>query len=383
MAKFPLHLSRRWIWILGSIGAVILIIVVLSYLISSDYLRRYMEQQMNHHLNGYTVRIGRAYFHPISFTLDLRDLALSQNANPNPPVANIKGLIATVHWEELLRLRQVGDFLIDRPKLHVNLAHVRKEEENKVPLKKKGWQEALESIYPLKINVFRIRDGDLTYQDEGPYKPLHLSQVHFHASNIRNIRSPEHTYPSSVHLEGRIFDKGTLILTGYANFLQEPHLGFKGSVELDDMDLGYFKPITNRPNISVEKGTLSVKGNLEYAPQITIVNLKNLEIKGVDVDYLHLPQTVAVEQERVQQAAQTAKKLSNVPTSKIRVEVLTIKNSSFGYVNKTSNPNYRLFIDHAEATLKNFSNQFAEGPATLELKGKFMGSGGTSVTGTF
>ena len=34
-------------------------------------------------------------------------------------------------------------------------------------------------------------------------------------------------------------------------------------------------------------------------------------------------------------------------------------------------------------TLKNFSNQFAEGPATLELKGKFMGTGDASVTGTF
>ncbi len=156
-----------------------------------------------------------------------------------------------------------------------------------------------------------------------------------------------------------------------------------GVVKLADMGLGYFKPITNRRNISVEKGTLSTKGNLEYAPQITIVNLKNLEIKGVDVDYLHLPQTVAVEQERVQQAAETAKKLSNVPTSKIKIEILKIKGSSFGYVNKTSNPNYRLFIDHAEATLKNFSNQFADGPATLELKGKFMGSGETSVTGTF
>lgn len=36
-----------------------------------------------------------------------------------------------------------------------------------------------------------------------------------------------------------------------------------------------------------------------------------------------------------------------------------------------------------EATLKHFSNQFAEGPATLELKGKFMGTGDTRVTGTF
>jgi uncharacterized protein DUF748 len=308
---------------------------------------------------------------------------LTQNVSPNPPVANIEGLSATVHWRALLRLRLVGDFLIDRPRLYINLKNVRKEEESKVPLKEKGWQEALESIYPLKINVFTIHDGSLTYKDEGPYEPLHLTGVNFHASNIRNIRSPEHTYPSSLRLEGKIFGKGTLTLDGYANFLLEPHLGFKGDVELVDMDLGYFKPITNRGNISVDKGTLSAKGDLEYTPQSTVVNLKNLEIRGVHVDYLHLPPTAEVEKERVQKAAQTAKELSNAPTSKIRIRELKIKDSAFGYVNRTSNPNYRLFIDHAEATLKNFSNQFTEGQATLELKGKFMGMGETRVSGTF
>ncbi len=383
MAKFPFHLSRRWTWILGSIAAVILIIAVLSYLISSESLRRYMEHRMNRELKEYTVHVGRAYFHPIAFSLDLEDLTLIQNASPNPPVASIQRLHASVHWRELLTVNLVGDFLIDRPKLYINLKNIRKEEESKVPLKQKGWQQALESIYPLKINVFRIRDGELTYTDEGPYKPLHMSGVNFYASNIRNIRSPEHTYPSPVRIEGKIFDKGTLTLKGHANFLQEPHLGFKGDVDLVDMDLSYFKPITTRRNISVEKGTLSAKGDLEYAPQITVVNLKNLEIKGVHVDYLHLPQTADVEKERVQKAAQTAKELSNVPTSKIRIDVLKIKDSSFGYVNRTSNPNYRLFIDHAEVTLKDFSNQFVEGHSTLELKGKFMGTGDTRITGTF
>ncbi len=383
MAKLSPKLKKALTWIVGVIIGLILVVTALSYLFHSSALRRYAERQMNHHLKGYTVQIGRAYFHPITFTLDLRDLILTQNANPNPPVANIKGLIATVHWGELIRFHVVGDFTIDRPKFHVNLTHVRKEEESKVPLNRKGWQEALESVYPLKINVFRMYDGELTYQDEGPYKPLHVSRVNFEAFNIRNIRSSDRTYPSPIHLEGKIFDKGKLTLDGRANFLQEPHLGFKGNVELADMDLAYFRPITTRGNISVEKGILSAIGNLEYAPGVTIANFKNLEIKGVAVDYLHLPQTATVEQEKVQKAAQTAKKLSNEPTTKIRIEILKIKDSSFGYANKTSNPNYRLLIDHAEATLKNFSNQFVEGPATLELKGKFMGSGETTVTGTF
>jgi hypothetical protein len=383
MAKVPFHLSKRWTWVLGSIGAVILIIAVLSYLISSETVRRYTEQRMNRHLQEYTVQVGRAYFHPLAFSLVLEDLTLIQNANPDPPLASIKGLHARVHWRELLKAHLVGEFEIDRPKLYINLKNIRKEEESKVPLKKKGWQDALQSIYPLKINVFRIRGGDVTYVDEGPYKPLRASQINLRASNIRNIRSPEHVYPSSFHLEGRIFDKGRITLDGRANFLQKPRVGFKADLDLEDMDLSYFEPITNRGNVSVRKGTVSAKGDLEYAPRITEVNLKNLHIKGVDIDYFHLPQTAEAEKKRMGRAAEKAKELSDKPTSKIRIGVLKIENSSFGYVNRTTKPNYRVYLNQTEVTLKDFSNQFVEGPATLEMRGKFMGYGDTRVTGAF
>jgi hypothetical protein len=379
----PFHLNKRWAWVLGIIAGMTLIVFILSYFVSSDTLRRYMEHRMNSKLKGYTVHIGRAYLHPIAFSLDLDDLSLTQDAAPDPPVAYIRQLHASVHWRELLSAHLVGDFLIDGPKVYINLKNIRKEAASKVPFKERGWQEALESIYPLKINVFTINDGDLTYLDEGPYRPLHLSRIKFQASNIRNIRSPENVYPSSLHLEGTIFDKGTLILDGNANFLQEPHLGLKAGLNLSSMDLSYFEPIMKRSNISVRSGTLSTKGNLEYNPKKTEVNLTELDINGVKVDYLHLPETVDVEQERIETATETAKELSNKPTAKLRIDALQITDSTFGYINKTTQPNYRLFFDHTKMTMTNLSNQFKEGESTLKLTGKFMGTGDTRVTGTF
>ncbi len=338
---------------------------------------------MNSHLKGYTVHVGRAYFHPLTFALNLSDLKLTQDANPNPPGASIERLRARVHWGALLKARVVGDFLIERPKLYINLTNIKKEEQSKVPLKQKGWQAALESIYPLKINVFTIRNGDLTYVDEAPYKPLQLSRVFIQASNIRNISAPERVYPSTIHLEGTIFNTGRVILDGNANFLEDPFLGIKADADVANMDLSYFAPILNRANISVRNGTLSAKGNLEYGPRVSEFNLKNLDLEKVDADYLHLPQTRAAEKQRAEEAAREARKLGHEPVTKIRAEILTIKESSFGYTNRTSAPNYRIFVDHMEATLKHFSNQSAEGPAEIELKGRFMGTGATSVSGTF
>ncbi len=383
MAKIDFTLSKGWRRILGSAAALIILAVILSYFVSSDLLRNYIESRINGHLKGYTVHIGKAYFHPVAFSIDLDDLILAQNAHPVPPVASVQRLHAGVQWRELLSLNLVADFLFVHPHININLINLRKEEESKIPFKKKGWQKALESIYPLKINVFRISNGELTYQDEGPYKPLRVTGINLFAANIRNIRSPDKSYPSPIRLEGNIFDTGKLTLKGDANFLEEPHPGIKADLDLADMDLGYFEPIVNRSNILVKRGSMSAKGSLEYNPHVTAVNLKYLNVKGVYIDYLHLPKTVVAEQRRIESMAQTAKELSNKSAEKIRIDVLKIENSSFGYVNNTADPHYRLFIDHADMTLKNFSNQFSEGPAVMELKGKFMGAGHTDITGTF
>ena len=369
--RFPL--SRFWKWVLGIAGFLFLLIIVLPYVIHIDALRQYAERQMNRHLTDYTVRVGRAYFHPIGLSLDLEDLVLLQNEIPDPPVASIKRLHASVHWTALIKGRLVGDFLIERPKLYINLKQVRKEKGSKTTLGEKGWQDALEAVYPLKIDVFRIRNGWLTYVDQGPYKPLHAGGIFLHATNIRNIFSPETIYPSPVKIEATLFEKGKLTLDGHANFLQKPRVGFKGEVDLRDVDLGYFAPITERQNLTVRKGTLSAKGSMEFAPKNTEVHLKAIELKGFDADYGHRAETAAKEQEQVQKATKAAQEMSNAPTSKIRVDVLKITEGTLGYLNRATDPNVRIYADRIEASIKDFSNQLAEGSSEFQMRGQVYG----------
>jgi uncharacterized protein involved in outer membrane biogenesis len=380
-ARFPM--SRFWKWVLGIAGFFILLITVLPYVLHSDALRRYAERQMNRHLTDYTVRIGRAYFHPVGLSLDLDNLVLLQNEIPDPPIASIKRLHASVHWKALIKGRLVGDILIDRPRLYIQLKQARKEAESETTLGQKGWQDALEAVYPLKIDGFRIRNGGLTYVDQGPYKPIEASEIYLHATNIRNIFSPESVYPSPVKIEATLFEKGKLTLDGHANFLQKLRVGFKGEVDLRGIDLGYFTPITERQNLVVRKGTLSTKGSMEIAPETTEVRLEAIELKGLDADYDLRPETVAKKQEQVEKATKAAQEMSNAPTSKIRVDELKITQGTLGYMNRKTDPNVRIYADHIEASLKDFSNQLAEGSSEFQMRGRFMGSGETRVTGTF
>ena len=88
-----------------------------------------------------------------------------------------------------------GGFVIDQPRLNINRKQARQEIEDKTPIKDRGWQQAVEEIYPLKINHFAIYNGEITYIDQGPFRPLELTAVNLFAENIRNVSSAKGSLP--------------------------------------------------------------------------------------------------------------------------------------------------------------------------------------------
>jgi hypothetical protein len=183
---------------------LILIIIVAAFLLDEP-LRRKMEADLNNRLKGYTVRIGRLDFHPFGLSLDLEESTIYQSAHPDPPIAHIPNLSASVHWKALLRGRLVADFELDNPTVRFDLTQFSEEARDETPIKEKGWQDAVQAIYPLKINRFVIRNADVTYVDKGPFRPLRITKLNFLAENIRNVDSEEGTYPSPVEVEGGCF----------------------------------------------------------------------------------------------------------------------------------------------------------------------------------
>ncbi len=352
--------------------------VLVAYAFLDEPLRRYTEAKMNARLEGYSVSIGKLHFSPVNFSLDLRNLVIVQNVQPDPPVANIERLYASVHWRALLAGRVVGDVLIDRPIVVLNLAQAREEMKDPTPVTDKGWQDALQAIYPLKINHLQITRGDVTYQDKGPFKPLRLYDLAFEASNIRNVHSEKGVYPSPMSLYAHVFDTGSLEANGWADFLATPYAAFMADIKLDSLELDYFKPITNRYNVIVDKGTLSGEGQVEIAPQLTSVKLWTATVDGVKVDYLYTPAKVGVGQEAVRTTEHAAEAAQN-PHYDFRVDRLRVVKSDFGFVNKTRNPAYRAFLSDTALTITNVSSLPSGETAVAKLTGRFMGTGPASA----
>jgi hypothetical protein len=361
-------------------------VLVLAYLIAfalDEPIRRTVERQMNQRLKGYTVSIRSANFHPIGFALDLNDIVMSQDANPDPPVMKITRLNANVQWSAIIHARLVADFLLDRPMLYVNRTHLEREAKDPTPLPEHGWQDALQAAYPLKINEFKVKDGDVTYVETGQARPLRVSRINVEAKDIRNVRSAPKTYPSPLHAEAVVFDEGRLLVDGDADFLAEPYAAVKGGIELQRITLDYFKPVLARYNLVVSRGMLSGKGQVEYAPTVKIVELEDVTIEGMQAEYIYRTPTAIVAKKAAQKTAEAAKQVTDAPGVLLKAKQIRISNGTFSLVNKEKSPEYRVFLANTNLTLRNFSNQKSEGLGVVTLTGRFMGSGETLVKAAF
>jgi hypothetical protein len=376
-------IPRPLAWIGGILLSIALILSIASFFMDEP-LRRGIERKLNRDLKGYSVRLPGLHLQLIGLSLTLKGLTVRQKAHPEPPIAVFPYLKASVHWREVLYGKLVAELRLDDPKLHINLPQLKEEAANKTPIKKRGWQQALEDIYPLKINLLKINNASITYIDEDPKRPLVLSELNISADNIRNIHLPDKVYPSPFHLETVIFGTGRGVLDGKANFLAEPTPAVKAALKLEKIPLDYFKPILARSNLNIAGGGLRATGELEYAPpKLEIAHLSEVTITGVKVDYEHSGKTAAAEKRRAKAVKKTAQQLSNKPEVLITVDRFRLVDSTIGMVNDAGGKQYRLYLSGVDFTLTNFSNQFSRGPAKATLHGMFMGSGVTSANGDF
>jgi uncharacterized protein DUF748 len=371
-----------WIWLLGAAAGLLSITLALGFFID-DPLRRYVERQLNTHLKGYTVRIGRLDLHLLRFAVELFDVVVVQDANPEPAIVHVPRLSSSVHWRALLSARVVSDVLVEHPQIHINLKQFRQEVTDEVPLQERGWQEAVQAVTPVKVNLLRVAAAEVTYIDQGPFEPLRLSQLNIRAENIRNVRSEVGDYPSPLHLQGVIFGTGHLWLDGQADFLATPHAAVKAQLGLENVPLSYVKPVASHYNILLNGGTLSGVGAIDYTPSHKVAHLHKATVHGLRLDYLHSVETAMIEQDRGKQVRRAAQQVSNAPGLLLRADEVSIVNSQMGFINEAVNPHYRLFLTNLEVRLTNFSNHLSEGAMGAKVTGKFMGRGQTLVGATF
>ncbi len=376
-------LSRRtWGWILLVPLVLVVVLVIVDVAIDRP-LRGFLEKQANSRLRGYTARIGAIDFNPWNFSLDVFRMTITQNAHPAPPVAEIPFMSLNVQWHSVVRGKIVADMRLEHPRFFVDRAQLEEEWKDPVPIRKRGWQQALFAIYPLKVNELKVLDGAVTYLQADAKKPLQLTRVTLIANDIRNVRSRPGTYPSPVHLDAAVFDTGRAVFDGHANFLLEPFVGLHVLGRMDGIPLDRLEPLVDDYHVHIRHGTLSAGGRIEWSPHVSLAHLGEVVLAGIELDYLSSPATQDEEEKMKKAAAEAAKKATEEQGLVLRMDKLRIVDSTVSYISRFGSPGYRAFLSGANVTLDNLSNQPEQGPAHLEGSGAFMGSGKTTFSGDF
>ena len=375
------RLSRWVLWTAAAIAGLLMLVWILSYAIEGP-LTRYMQRSVNQSLKGYTASLERAHFNPFSLSVTLYGVGLVQDAHPDTAIARFANIWADLEWSSLLHGRVVAKFEFTDPVVYLDRNHFEQEAKDPTPVSEHGWQEALEAIYPLKMNLFRVRNGTITYVERGGTRPLELKGLTIEARNVRNVRSPDREYPSSVRVETSVFDHGRAVVDGRADFMAVPHVTFKGDARLDEIVLDYFAPVLERYHVIVRKGVLAAAGSVEYGRDFQTVHLKTLAVTGLDADYDYRAAAPKPEQAVVEKATEKAADVSNAPDTMLRADDIRLT-GRLGLINRSATPAYRVFFSNIDLSVKNFSNHFSEGPATARMTGKFMGSGRTQVAAAF
>ena len=299
----------KWLWWLAiPIGLILIILIVVAFL--DEPLRAYAEREMNQRLPAYMIHIGALDLHPLTLSLDLEDVVVRQKDNPGPPLAAISTIHGSLQWSALLRGRLVTDGLIDHPVIHFTRPQAAKEVEAP-PEQKQSWQEALFAVQEVQINEVRLTNGDVTYRETATSKPLHISALNVTAENIRNVRSKTDEYPSNIHLDAVVFEKGTFTLDGQADFFAEPSAAVNADVTLSGIELAALQPLTAQHQVHLSQGRLSAQGHVEYAPTVQEVRLRTFALQEVKGDFIHTAKSEKKVKETGKKAAQAAKQAAN------------------------------------------------------------------------
>ena len=374
---------RRWRWWAAGAVALLLLLVLFRARLVDEPVRRRVEAGMNEALDGYSVRIGKLRLHPLGLGVDLSDVVVVQDAFPDPPVATIPELDASVHWRAMLRAKLVADFELKEPKLHVDLRNAKKEITDEKNVADRGWQEAAFKIYPLKINELKITDGSITYIEPGPREPVRLTHVYFTAENIRNVRSREGEYPSEVHLSAWLQDTARLQADGHADFLAIPRTAVKADFQMRDLDLRNVAPVAKHAGADVRGGRMSAWGAVEYATKKSTLDLTDVRVTGADVTYVKSAPQQATLSDAVTVGAA---KVTQQPATEVRAERIVIDKSTLGYRDETRTPPYRVYLADTRVEMTDFTNverRNGDDPSKATVRGVFMESGPTRVDASF
>ena len=377
---------RGWI-IAGVVLGLVALTVVIAASVAEEPLRRYAEDQANAALPGLHVTIGALALHPVTLSADLRDIAVRQNIHPEPPLVSIPVVTADARLAPLFSGTVGADVHVETPAFTLTKKQLdglfrsrpRQDETDRA----ERWQDLLRAALAFRGALY-LQNGHLTYDGGAANsEPLRIERINVDVQDITNRLDPQQRYPSKVRAAMLFPDESHVEVEGRADLLAIPLPKVEADFRVDHLQIRDLLPVVGRYNVQCTAGSLDLHGRVQYSEESTVVVIDELRLQEAKIDYVHSAATKPKEDQRAKKVVEKAKEVHQDPTTRVKVEHGKVLNSEIGFVNKATDPAYRVFMADLEMDFDNLSNRLDEGTGVVKIMGKFMGSGHTEAKGTF
>lgn len=377
----------RWLkWTVISL-AVLTVILLTAAFFADEPLRRYAERSANEVVEGYSIQIGTLDLHPLALSVDLENVVVRQEAHPDPPLAEVPEIVLDAQFAPLLAGKvsatiQLSDPVFSATRQQIETASAKvNTKANEGADQAPPWQDQVRDMMPFEAALF-IKNGEVRYAAQPNADPIRMTALDIEARNLTNRPEDAQSHPSELRMRSRVFDTAPLEFSGRADPLARPLPSVDASVKLSGLRIADLKPIVGDYNLVMKEGTFSATGRVMHEKQ-TVLALESFVLEGAKIAYVYKQKTESKQRRQLERGAEQAAKAHRDPSFIFKIGHGKILNSEAGFLNRATDPDYRLFLTNINADVDNFSNRLEEGTGVVKITGKFMGSGPTVVTGTF
>lgn len=216
-----------------------------------DYVNRKLDE-----MPDYDGNIAEVDIHLWRGAYTIRQIEIVKTTGQVPvPFFTAPVVDLSVEWKALLDGAFVGEMQFEQPKVNFVKGGSRATSQVGVD---KPWINKIRELFPLKINRFTVRDGEVHYRDFSRTSKVdvEIDQVRMVATNLTNSRKLSETLNAEVEIAGRPLRAGEL----RANIDMDPYAArptFSAEIEMEGMPLVNLNDFAKAyANITFEEGTL-------------------------------------------------------------------------------------------------------------------------------
>lgn len=366
------RLPPRWgLGLLIGLAAVLALLLI-AVLATPALVDRWVVPTLNRHVQDYRLEIGDAQLALLRGAVVLRDLAVIQEAHPDPPVATVPRVVAGLDWRGLFAGELGLAARVETPHLGLAPHHVTAELGDDTLLLDKGWIEGFRALSPLPINRVHVANAAVSFVARPGAAPLRVSDTTVDADGLAHSGEPG-TFPSPLRITSTVFGRGRVRLEGGANVTNPARPTIDTELVMHDVPIDALAPLAAPFGVRIGGGTAAGEGHVTFTGTAQRAHLRTLRVDGLRVDYVRTPAVAAAEARRLDQALALAEQLAARPIA-LRVDALDVANGTFGFVSETTEPHFRIALTDADVRLRDFDTT-ATAPAHLTATGKLQDSG--------